>query len=156
MKKVVGIRFKPAGKIYNFDSGAFVLKQGDKVTVRSSTKWILDKTALELGWEADINGKPAGCGKALIGWDRSTKEIVTLGFGSFGGCGKSTFHKVGERWIEANVGAGLDGRKHAGQTVITFAEDGNTQVHEITGRVSPEGEPLPHFTITYKRAKANE
>jgi cell fate regulator YaaT (PSP1 superfamily) len=35
MKKVVGIRFKPAGKIYNFDSGAFVLKQGDKVIVET-------------------------------------------------------------------------------------------------------------------------
>jgi cell fate regulator YaaT (PSP1 superfamily) len=35
MKKVVGIRFKPAGKIYNFDSGAFVLKRGDKVIVET-------------------------------------------------------------------------------------------------------------------------
>jgi len=35
MKKVVGIRFKPAGKIYNFDSGAFVLKHGDKVIVET-------------------------------------------------------------------------------------------------------------------------
>jgi cell fate regulator YaaT (PSP1 superfamily) len=35
MKKVVGIRFKSAGKIYNFDSGAFVLKQGDNVIVET-------------------------------------------------------------------------------------------------------------------------
>jgi cell fate regulator YaaT (PSP1 superfamily) len=35
MKKVVGIRFKSAGKIYNFDSGAFVLKLGDKVIVET-------------------------------------------------------------------------------------------------------------------------
>jgi cell fate regulator YaaT (PSP1 superfamily) len=33
MGKVVGIRFKPAGKIYDFDSGAFVLKCGDQVIV---------------------------------------------------------------------------------------------------------------------------
>jgi len=31
MKKIVGIRFKPAGKTYDFDCGAFVLNEGDKV-----------------------------------------------------------------------------------------------------------------------------
>ncbi|MBE9529842.1 MAG: stage 0 sporulation family protein [Proteobacteria bacterium] len=35
MKKVVGIRFKPAGKIYDFDSGAFVLNRGDHVIVET-------------------------------------------------------------------------------------------------------------------------
>jgi cell fate regulator YaaT (PSP1 superfamily) len=35
MKKVVGIRFKPAGKVYDFDSGAFVLSRGDHVIVET-------------------------------------------------------------------------------------------------------------------------
>jgi cell fate regulator YaaT (PSP1 superfamily) len=35
MKKVVGIRFKPAGKVYDFDSGAFVLNKGDNVIVET-------------------------------------------------------------------------------------------------------------------------
>ena len=35
MKKIVGIRFKPAGKIYDFDSGAFVLNRGDRVIVET-------------------------------------------------------------------------------------------------------------------------
>ncbi len=35
MKKVVGIRFKPAGKVYDFDSGAFVLNRGDHVIVET-------------------------------------------------------------------------------------------------------------------------
>lgn len=35
MKKVVGIKFKSAGKVYNFDSGAFVLKGGDYVIVET-------------------------------------------------------------------------------------------------------------------------
>ncbi len=35
MKKVVGVRFKPAGKIYDFDSGAFVLNLGDTVIVET-------------------------------------------------------------------------------------------------------------------------
>ena len=35
MKKIVGIRFKPRGKIYDFDCGAFVLNQGDHVIVET-------------------------------------------------------------------------------------------------------------------------
>jgi cell fate regulator YaaT (PSP1 superfamily) len=35
MKKVVGIRFKPGGKVYDFDCGAFVLKQGEAVIVET-------------------------------------------------------------------------------------------------------------------------
>jgi len=35
MSKIVGIRFKPAGKVYDFDSGAFVLKKGDDVIVET-------------------------------------------------------------------------------------------------------------------------
>jgi cell fate regulator YaaT (PSP1 superfamily) len=35
MKKIVGIRFKPAGKIYDFDPGAYVLAPGDPVIVET-------------------------------------------------------------------------------------------------------------------------
>ncbi len=35
MKKIVGIRFKPAGKVYDFECGAFVLKSGDHVIVET-------------------------------------------------------------------------------------------------------------------------
>ena len=35
MEKIVGIRFKPAGKIYDFKCGAFVLKTGDHVIVET-------------------------------------------------------------------------------------------------------------------------
>ncbi len=35
MRKVVGIRFKPGGKIYDFDCGAFVLEAGDPVIVET-------------------------------------------------------------------------------------------------------------------------
>jgi len=34
-KKVVGIRFKPAGKVYDFDCGAYVLELGDHVIVET-------------------------------------------------------------------------------------------------------------------------
>lgn len=35
MTKVVGVRFKPAGKVYDFDAGVFVLKLGDPVIVET-------------------------------------------------------------------------------------------------------------------------
>ncbi|CAB5147467.1 Stage 0 sporulation protein YaaT [Olavius algarvensis associated proteobacterium Delta 3] len=35
MTKIVGIRFKPTGKIYDFDPGAFVLKPGERVIVET-------------------------------------------------------------------------------------------------------------------------
>jgi len=35
MKKKVGIKFKPAGKVYDFDCGAFVLNIGDNVIVET-------------------------------------------------------------------------------------------------------------------------
>ncbi|PIF02888.1 MAG: stage 0 sporulation protein [Desulfococcus sp.] len=35
MKKIVGVRFKPAGKIYDFNAGVFVLKVGDSVIVET-------------------------------------------------------------------------------------------------------------------------
>ncbi len=35
MKKIVGIRFKDAGKVYDFESGAFVLRRGDRVIVET-------------------------------------------------------------------------------------------------------------------------
>ena len=35
MIKIVGIRFKPAGKVYDFDCGAYVLNSGDQVMVET-------------------------------------------------------------------------------------------------------------------------
>jgi len=35
MYKIVGIKFKPGGKVYDFDSGAFVLNKGDEVIVET-------------------------------------------------------------------------------------------------------------------------
>lgn len=35
MNKCVGVRFKPNGKIYDFDCGAFVLRKGDQVIVET-------------------------------------------------------------------------------------------------------------------------
>jgi cell fate regulator YaaT (PSP1 superfamily) len=35
MGKIIGVRFKPAGKIYDFDPGAFVPRRGEGVIVET-------------------------------------------------------------------------------------------------------------------------
>jgi len=59
MNKIVGIRFKPTGKVYHFDCGAFVLHEKDSVIVET-------EQGLELGTvvvapftrDEDFSGKP--------------------------------------------------------------------------------------------------
>ena len=128
-----------------------IVTEGDKVVVRATTEWILDKKALRTKWEAEINGKPAGSGITIIGWDRSTSEIVSSGFDSFGGRGESVVSKVGDQWVELGTGVGVDGTKHAIVNSTHIAEDGNSQTIQVIGRLSPEGAPLPTLTIVYKR-----
>ena len=62
MKKVVGIRFKTAGKVYDFDSGAFVLNQGDNVIVETEQGLSFGMVAIPPvtcdGSAASRSGKP--------------------------------------------------------------------------------------------------
>lgn len=59
MKKVVGIRFKPAGKVYDFDSGAFVLHRGDYVIVETGQGLGLGMVAIPpLPYDETRAGKP--------------------------------------------------------------------------------------------------
>ena len=57
MKKVVGIRFKPAGKIYHFDCGAFVLKKGENIIVETEKGLGFGTVALP---PAPLEKKPRG------------------------------------------------------------------------------------------------
>jgi cell fate regulator YaaT (PSP1 superfamily) len=59
MRKIVGIRFKPAGKIYDFDCGAFVLNQGDHVIVETEQGLGFGMVAVApLARKAQSSGKP--------------------------------------------------------------------------------------------------
>lgn len=58
MKKVVGIKFKPAGKIYDFDCGAFVLKRGDHVIVETEQELSFGTVAIPpIPYEESTAGK---------------------------------------------------------------------------------------------------
>jgi cell fate regulator YaaT (PSP1 superfamily) len=50
MVKLVGVRFKPAGKVYDFDSGAFVLAPGDQVIVDTEQGFSLGAVATAARW----------------------------------------------------------------------------------------------------------
>jgi cell fate regulator YaaT (PSP1 superfamily) len=63
MKKVVGVRFKPAGKIYNFDAGAFVLNKDDYVIVETERGLGFGKVVLPPVKLEKSKAKPPG--KAL-------------------------------------------------------------------------------------------
>ncbi len=59
MSKIVGIRFKPAGKIYDFDGGAFVLKKDDDVIVETERGLGFGTVAAAPAAESDRpQGKP--------------------------------------------------------------------------------------------------
>ena len=47
MNKIVGVRLRPNGKIYNFDSGHFVLNKGDRVVVNTEQGNALGTVAVE-------------------------------------------------------------------------------------------------------------
>ena len=66
MKKKVGIRFKPTGKVYDFESGAFVLNQGDYVIVET-------EQGLGLGM---VTAPPAAVDKSQT--DKPLKKVFRL------------------------------------------------------------------------------
>ena len=66
MKKIVGIRFKPAGKIYDFDSGAFVLNRGDHVIVET-------EQGLAFGTVAVV---PVPCDNSTVGGTGKPLKMV--------------------------------------------------------------------------------
>ncbi len=97
MKKIVGIRFKTAGKIYDFDCGAFVLSVGDNVIVEteqglgfgmvvSPPKSVEDeainhqlKKVYRLACEDDLKQQEKNCGLEKIAHDFCLEKIIELG-----------------------------------------------------------------------------
>jgi cell fate regulator YaaT (PSP1 superfamily) len=64
MGKTIGIRFKTGGKIYDFDSGAFVLQVGDPVIVETE-KGLGFGTVAKIPGNTDKKGKKGGQEKPL-------------------------------------------------------------------------------------------
>lgn len=60
MEKIIGIRFKSAGKIYNFNCGAYVLNTGDAVIVETENGLCFGRVAV-----APVEKANSGNGEAL-------------------------------------------------------------------------------------------
>ena len=59
MNKKVGIKFKPSGKVYDFDCGAFVLERGDQVIVETEQGLGLGTVAVDpVTYENEAGDKP--------------------------------------------------------------------------------------------------
>ena len=57
--KIVGVRFKPAGKVYDFDGGAFVLAPGDEVIVETEQGLSFGTVAAPAKFKARRATRPA-------------------------------------------------------------------------------------------------
>ena len=59
MNKKVGIKFKPSGKVYDFDCGAFVLERGDQVIVETEQGLGLGTVTVDpIAYENEDGNKP--------------------------------------------------------------------------------------------------
>jgi cell fate regulator YaaT (PSP1 superfamily) len=59
MRKIVKIRFKPAGKLYDFDCGAFVLNKDDNVIVETEQGLGLGIVAISpFPYEEKLSNRP--------------------------------------------------------------------------------------------------
>jgi hypothetical protein len=129
-----------------------LVDEGDVITFRSKTKWILDKKATQTNATFYVNGVMVGTVQDMTSWDRSTKEIVKMGCNSLGGQPRSVIRKDDTGWFEVSAEAGFDGKKSAGTSITTYSNDGKKAKTVFPGGFSPTGDILPPLTINLKRA----
>ena len=129
-----------------------IVKKGDKVSVRVTKEWSLNKNVVNSHWTADVNGVRVASGQGMTGWDTSAKQIVGFGFNSLGGSGRGVIQKRGDKWFDSGMGSSRTGNVGANMTIITVVTADTHKALKI-GRVSPAGEPLPNRTRTWKRVK---
>ena len=131
------------------------IKKGDKLTITSTYKWDLDKSAISNHQTYGQPGSdPVWQATFLIGWDTANKRIVCFAFENTGG------HQVVDDWeIQGDKvtakGKGSDpfGRKTTFIMVISDIKK-DSCVREVID-VTIDGKKQPDFAkVTLKRAKA--
>lgn len=98
-------------------------KKGEKVVGFDVWKRTADRAALECDW---LLGDT--CGRTLLWWDASTKQIRTLDVNSGGNWAQGTVTKQGTKWVWATAGSFADGRRVEYQSETTFADNGGSRV----------------------------
>ena len=129
MNKIVGIRLRPNGKIYNFDSGHFVLKKGDRVIVNTEQGNAMGVVVLEPRQQDE--GEPERELKKVqriatnddIRMDKKNKEMEKEVY-SF------CYEKIQERSLPMSLVAAeqmFDGSK----VVVYFSAEGRVDFREL-------------------------
>jgi len=98
-------------------------KKGEKVTGFDVWRRTVDGAALECDW---LLG--ATCGRTVIWWDASAKQIRTLDVDSGGNWAQGTITKQGTKWVWATAGSFADGRRVEYQSETTFPDNGRSRV----------------------------
>ena len=129
-----------------------IVKKGDKIKVRVTNEWILNKAAISTKWTAAVNDVHVASGQEMTGWDNSTKQIVSFGFGSLGGSSRGVIQKQGDKWFDSGIGCDPTGKIGAGTSIRTVVSRDSYKVLAL-GRLSEAGEPLPNKTTTWRRVE---
>ena len=98
-------------------------KKGEKVMGFDVWKRVADGAALECDC---LLG--ATCGRTLLWWDASTKQIRTLDVNSGGNWAQGTVTKQGTKWVWATAGSFADGRRVEYQSESTFSDNARSRV----------------------------
>ena len=130
-----------------------LVAKGDRVTVRTSWQWILDKHALETQWVIEIPEKFSLVGRGLIAWDGAGSRIVGGGVDSTGGhsLDVTTYDAATKTWTTESRGADGSG-KQTTATVVQKLIDADTMTWQITEQSG--GEPSGVYTL--KRGEAGQ
>ncbi|MCU0960555.1 MAG: hypothetical protein MUF48_10675 [Pirellulaceae bacterium] len=93
---------------------------GTEMTIRSSWKWIVNKTAVEVDWQFAFEDRPPFTGKSIIQWDPVQRGVNVTFFGSHGGTqrGPVDIDPQHNTWTHNLAGVGESGQAVSARAVF--------------------------------------
>jgi uncharacterized protein (TIGR02246 family) len=83
--------------------------KSEAATVRTSIRWIADKTFLQRDYTVTENGKVTSSGTQIIGWDPRLDQVRSWSFDSSGGNGTGLWTPTPNGWRIESIGVLADG-----------------------------------------------
>jgi uncharacterized protein (TIGR02246 family) len=124
----------------------------DKIDVKLSCKWDLNKSFLLVQYEVKSPGQDPLQVTQRIGWDEYNMLHRSWTFDSQGGFGESYWQRDGNRWVAATSGILPDGGT-GGATIVVEFVDQNTFLWRSLDR-EVDGQPLADSEIKFVRKAA--
>ena len=125
-----------------------VCKKGDKLSFKSSVKWVSDFALVDKR-VFQVAGKTVAEAAILIGLDYSKGQIKATAFNSVEGRAQIVWTKRGGKWRLRSYGV-LRERKASDKGTLIVSEDGNSYTVKVTDRILGE-EQLPDKEFVYRR-----